>query len=337
MLAQRGPFDVLLKRFLEPADRSTDKLSESLLRRLFRHRRLNADAGPCAEDPCLRCLALHLPRVRYFVRARRPVHFLLPAFPAKSPSRRKTLGPLPDRAEEVALDYLKDVCREISEIYDPGIRVTLCSDGHVFGDVVGVSDDDVSAYGAEMRDMLHRQKHYAVDWFDLSDAYEVRDYNTIRERLTVDYARSLEEVEDRARRFDHARSIFNGIHRFIVEEQVDVQPGLSKTKLREACKKRAFQVIQRSEAWSRLLADCFPAALRLSIHPQSPHSEKIGILLGEADDAWVTPWHGVAVRTSSGWRFMKRGEAEASGARRVDRNGRPSHYERIDGGEGVPR
>jgi len=84
-------------------------------------------------------------------------------------------------------------------------------------------------------------------------------------------------------------------------------------------------VMQRSEAWGRLLSDCFPGALRLSIHPQSPHAEKIGIRLGEATDAWITPWHGVSVESAGSFQLMRLSEAGALGARVVNRFGRPSH------------
>ena len=97
--------------------------------------------------------------------------------------------------------------------------------------------------------------------------------------------------------------------------------------MRNECKDRAYRVIQRSDAWSRLITDCFPTALRLSIHPQSPHSDKIGILLGEADDVWLTPWHGVAVKKQGRFKFMHRREAEALGGRVVECEGRPSYYQ----------
>ena len=102
----------------------------------------------------------------------------------------------------------------------------------------------------------------------------------------------------------------------------------TRTRIREACKQLAHQVIQRSDAWSRLVAECFPTAVRLSIHPQDPHSEKIGILLGDTDDAWLTPWHGVAVRRAGRFTFMKRCDTMAfPGARIEFENGRPSYIE----------
>ena len=68
-------------------------------------------------------------------------------------------------------------------------------------------------------------------------------------------------------------------------------------------------------------------ALRFSIHPQPAHSDKIGILLADAEDAWLTPWHAVAVRSKGKIRLMHREQAERLGARLVERDGRPSHFE----------
>jgi len=304
--------------------------AEAVLRCLFRHRRLLPDAGTCVTHPCGQCLALHLPRVKYFLRLGQPIHLLLPAFPAKSPSRRKTLGRLPDQAEEVALLYLEGVCSELRAIYPPGVHITICSDGHVFSDLVSVGDEDVTAYGSEIETMIERLGCRSLDTFSMADLYEEIDFPAMRQHLVNEYAMTVEQVEERARRFAHAQSLVNGIHRFLFEEQADLQSGRSRTQIRNECRDLAYQVVQRSDAWGRLLADCFPTALRLSIHPQHPHGEKIGILLGESDDAWLTPWHGAALRTTTGWKLVKRDAAEELGARLVQRDGMPSHFELVE-------
>jgi len=123
------------------------------------------------------------------------------------------------------------------------------------------------------------------------------------------------------------RALFNGVHRFLFEDRLVIEPGKSRNRLRNECRDRALRVIQRSEAWGRLIQECFPTALRLSIHPQPPHSDKIGILLGDAEDPWLTPWHGVALKTEAGFKLVRRHEAEALGARVARREGRASHYE----------
>jgi pyoverdine/dityrosine biosynthesis protein Dit1 len=320
--------DGIFTPLLEPAEppELTDGAAE-LLRVLFRHRRLLPGAGECAASPCGQCLALHLPRVKYFLRVGQPVHFLLPAFPAKSPSRAKTLGPLPDEAEALALAHLESVADELRALHPPGVRITICSDGHVFGDLVSVPDDDVSRYGEEIRAMLGRMAARWLDTFDMTDLYEGLSCAAMRERLTAEYAQPLEAIEERAARFEHARALVDGIHRFLFEEHLGLRPELSRTQVRKACRALAYQVVQRSDAWGRLLADCFPTALRLSIHPQHPHAEKIGILLGPADDVWLTPWHGVAVKGPAGWKLLKRCDAEAAGARLVEVDGRPRYFE----------
>src|SRR5215831_16193880 len=139
-------FDEIAAPLIEPApDPEQAALSRKILELLFHHRRLET-ADACADRPCQQCFALHLPRVLRFVSTHAPIHFLLPAFPAKSPSPKKVLGRLPDMAEELALRFLDNVCDEIKQIYPPGARITICSDGRVFSDLVGVTDQDVTDY-----------------------------------------------------------------------------------------------------------------------------------------------------------------------------------------------
>lgn len=320
--------DRVLAPLLEPEpDAAQAATSERILRTLFRHRRLQPGAGACAENPCEQCLGLHLPKVRRFVAGDEPVHLLLPAFPAKSPNRSKVLGSLPDMAEELALDFLERVCGEIKEFYPPGARVTVCSDGRVFSDLVGVADADVTEYGREVASMLDRLGAESLDTLNVEDLFDLDDKDALRALLCEHYAEPLGAIEERVRAHERHRALFNGIHRFLFEDRLVIEPGKSRNRLRNECKERALRVIQRSEAWGRLIQECFPVALRLSIHPQPPHSEKIGVLLGDAEDAWLTPWHGVALKTDAGFKLVRRHEAEALGAKVVVRDGRASHYE----------
>lgn len=320
--------DEIAAPLVEPApDAALTELSIKILRQLFRHRRLLPNAGPCAGDPCEQCLALHLPQVRRFVAAGEAIHFLLPAFPAKSPSPKKVLGQLPDMAEELALVYLERVCDEIRELYPPGARITICSDGRVFSDLVGVLDEDVTRYAQEIEDLCKRIGATSLDVFRMEDLFEIDDHERMREQLRLHYADKLEAIEERVHTYEHHQMLFNGIQRFLFEDRVAIETEKSRTQVRNECKQRTYRVIQRSDAWGRLLSDCFPASLRLSIHPQSPHSEKIGILLGDADDTWLTPWHGVAIRLNGKFRLMPRHEAESLGASVVMALGRPSYYQ----------
>ena len=318
--------DQISAAFVEPTANPQDNaVASKILQHIFKHRRLQPGAGGCALNPCDSCFALHLPKVRRFVANGESVHLLLPAFPAKSPNPRKVAGDLPDMAEEQALRFLQTLAEEIRGFYPPGIRITICSDGHVFSDLVNVADENVTKYGQGVSQIIERCNLSALETFSLEDLYELPDPQLMRERLCKHYAQSTTRIRERVENFEGARALFNGIQRFIFEDRIAVEPGRSRTSVRNECKDVTYQVIQRSEAWGRLIADCFPASIRLSIHPQFPHSEKIGILLGDADDAWLTPWHSVAVKQNGKFRLMQRHAAEEIGARFVeDPNG--SHY-----------
>jgi len=72
--------------------------------------------------------------VQYFTARQAPIEFALPAFPCKSTNPHKTNGILPDRAEEMALIRLHDFCHTVEKMYEPGAKILIISDGHVFAD-----------------------------------------------------------------------------------------------------------------------------------------------------------------------------------------------------------
>jgi pyoverdine/dityrosine biosynthesis protein Dit1/AcrR family transcriptional regulator len=325
-----------------PADPASTAVAREILGIIFRHRRLLPDAEKCAtpapqkshdksqstDNLCEHCLAPHLPLVRRFVGAGLPVHFVLPAFPAKSPNPEKVLGTSPDLAEEISLQFLEQLCSEIGKIHGPGARITICSDGLVFSDLVGVADSNVLSYGKEISAMIEQLDLSSLETFHMQDLYdEATSIPQMRESLCRHYAETAESIHQRLHSNKNQQALFNGIQRFLFEDRVVIDKGKSRTRIREECKTRTYEVVQRSDAWGRLVADCFPASLRLSIHPQPAHSEKIGILLGESPDVWLTPWHGVALKHNGAFRLVKRREAEETGASIVTKNGRPYFME----------
>jgi pyoverdine/dityrosine biosynthesis protein Dit1 len=116
------------------------------------------------------------------------------------------------------------------------------------------------------------------------------------------------------------------MHRFMVEDQVELRPDASRTRVRLDCKDLALRVIQRSNAWSSVVARTFPAAVRLSIHPQPHHSAKIGVHMLRTRDAWLTPWHGTVLDDGQRLTLVKRADAERLNATIAYRRGRPSHF-----------
>ena len=331
--AALGSVGEVLGPLVQPAvDEGTSATAREILRLVFRHRRLLPGEDTCAraEDgmPCELSLEPHLPLVRRFVGAGLPVHFVLPAFPAKSPNLEKVLGKCPDKAEELSLAFLDRLCEEIRAIYPPAARITICSDGMVFSDLVGVTDADVTNYGREIAAMIDRLGFTSLETFHMQDLYdEVRSGDEMREWLCRHYADANQAIRERLHSNPEQQALFNGIQRFLFEDRVVLEKDKSRTRVREECKERTYEVVRRSDAWGRLVADCFPAALRLSIHPQPHHSEKIGILLGASRDVWLTPWHAVALKENGAFRLIKRREAEELGAVVVSEDGEAAYME----------
>lgn len=304
--------------------------ASELLTELFRYRRLDPSVPPCTDPTRSCCVRVQLPKLAPQVKERRPIHLILPAFPAKSPSPRKVLGTLPDLAEQQALCYLQRVCEDLAAAYGGEVRLIICSDGLVFSDVVGVGEAEVMAYGHELRRMIRRNDLKNLSVFNLAEALGGNSYQAMRQRLCNEYGDPLQIVRKRVISDPAMTRMYNGIHRFLVEDLAGVRPEWSRSRLRSVCRDRAYELILRSNAWGRLIAERFPGALRLSIHPQHPHDDKIGIRLAdEVSDAWITPWHGVALvdaADSDHQRLVPRHEAERLGGRLVYRDGRPSHY-----------
>lgn len=308
----------------QPPD-STESVAIEILGMVFARRR-SADATECDLSPCADCFAPHLPKVMRFVEAGLPIHFVIPAFPAKSRNRRKTLGRLPDRAEGLAIESLQGFCDQISAVHRPGGIVTICSDGHVFSDSLGIPDIHVDEYSTELQKMIRSTGGGSIGLYGLKDAMSEASWDDRRRRLLEDHSDSIEALRDAARTDPGARRMFNGIHRFMVEDNAALMPELSTTQRRNRSKETAYEVVQRSQAWSRLIAGIFPDAVRLSIHPQDRHCDKIGFHLLRTQDSWLTPWHGVVLDDGTNYTLVKRMRAEELGAHLVWRNSRPSHF-----------
>ena len=81
------------------------------------------------------------------VAEKEPVRFILPAFPFKAPAednKSKTLGPYPDKAEEVALQMLDGFADSIAEVYEGGAQIVIVSDASVYGGERKLASSDES-------------------------------------------------------------------------------------------------------------------------------------------------------------------------------------------------
>ena len=73
-------------------------------------------------------------KVRSFTVRNIKIEFILPAFPCKSSNTNKVHGTSPDKGEELALRSLHRFVQDVKSTYQPGAKVWIVSDGHVFSD-----------------------------------------------------------------------------------------------------------------------------------------------------------------------------------------------------------
>lgn len=234
--------------------------------------------------------------------------FLLPAFPAKSTSPVKTSGRLPDMGEVLALKSLQDLCEKISSLYSPGARIIICSDGRVFSEVVKVSDEEITSYQHGIQEILKTYGLNRLTIFSLDDVYPGSGHEQ-RELLLSKNAKSLEEIRNLVLMESDYKKLFNGLHRFLLEDELVLNSYVTRNKANQETKVRAYELLRRSDAWSVLLQNQFPDALRLSIHPYSIEHEKFGIKLIKSSNKWATPWHNVLVKMKDRFELMHLKEA----------------------------
>ncbi|MER7846297.1 isocyanide synthase family protein [Kitasatospora sp. NPDC096077] len=300
---------------------SPARLATRILGLLLPHRR--------ASDPEFDAAPEHFPfqlaQLADFIAAGEPIVFTLPGFPCKSPNPAKVLGHLPDEGERLSLTFLDELCARIGRIHPPGARILICSDGHIFGDLINVPDEHIDEYSDELTAMIEREGLDRLDTFDLRAVLGDLPYDEKRARVHERYAPTVEELREQVLTEQETLRLYRGITRFLTEDTVDF-PG-TRSALQRECRRRAYGVIQRSRAWGELIAEQYPRAVRLSIHPQPAGAAKFGIRLLAAADAWMTPWHSAVLHRPDGsWELLRNAEAARLG-RPVLHAGRPSHYE----------
>lgn len=310
-------------------------LAKRILAEVMLYRRESSLNPLCRVEDCSECASPHLAKIISAIENNKAVSFVLPAFPGKSPNPEKVFSHLPDHAERIALDFLGNLCRRVQAIYPPGMHIIVCSDGRVFSDIVGMKEAHVSEYQTELSRSIEERGLAELSTFNLDDVYEGLSFDQMRDCLMKGYGQSLEQLKQKIRNGatptaaadeEEANRMYRGITRFLFEDAMHAGQTKSRTMVQKEARHKAYEVIRRSNAWSQFIEERFPEAVRLSIHPQSCGSKKLGIrLIG--NERWMTPWHGVLIESKDGFGLMKRSEAEALGAQLIyAANGRYSHY-----------
>ncbi|GAW20486.1 hypothetical protein ANO14919_099920 [Xylariales sp. No.14919] len=250
-----------------------------------------------------------LPTVTKHVAAGVPVRMLLPGFPFKDNSQTVVLGPLPDLGEELALSHLQGLCNNISAIYEHGAEILICSDGLVYNDLMGVSDEAAWEYGEALRSMATRLETCNIKFIRLWDLLE----------LPSRYLHQESQEKAKEHYLEHATSIRQELFHRYGDAQFNASiavttdknwatthaayVGVLTQKAAESPESVATQMIQRGKAYGTALHANFPDYIRLSIH-DSTGKDKISLALvpnpRERGSVGLMPWRSVVAVDSDG-------------------------------------
>ncbi|EPS26252.1 hypothetical protein PDE_01188 [Penicillium oxalicum 114-2] len=230
------------------------------------------------------------------------VRFILPAFPFKAPAegnKRKTLGSLPDKAEEIALKTLDGFADSIAEIYEGGATVVLVSDASVYGDLLKISDADAFAYHQELK--------------KLASSLELTHLEFVRPgELAGVVPESAKTIEEYSAHVSKTRMLLDGSLAQSVDptedENVQATSRHYDTALPQSDDPEAFKaaMLKRGKAYAKLIASSAESSIRLSIH-ESNNVGKVTLDLfpPATNPDFITPWHGaVAVLADASVRIV---------------------------------
>ncbi|TLD30090.1 Palmitoyltransferase [Venturia nashicola] len=278
-----------------------------------------------------------------FVRVGQRVDMCLPAFPFKSANKvYKAFGVLPDKAEEIALARLHNMCQRIEEIYPPGARVVLISDGLVYNDLLCISDRDTWLYGQALREMSEEMGFTNIGFsrlndfvdFNLPEALDeihyVANATNFRRFILNKFGKDDLDVDHLIATDEDTRLTYQGHRRFLMSDLKHIfTVGADRTSnaYKRQTKYLAKQMLVRGYAFAVAIKAKFPNHLRLSIH-QSTGEHKVSMSLLNTKTGFTTPWHCSAAQMADGeWVSAPMGDFKHKPRMKVvEEKGRPSYF-----------
>lgn len=280
------------------------------------------------------------------------IEMLLPAFPCKSNNRNKTLGFMPDKGEELALELISSFCQKINTIYEPGIKFNIVSDGRVFADLFLIPDNYVDEYDYALRnDFPNLVKN--IQFYDLEVFLKTNfKHDEARFKLLTLFGKSKSLIKSEILISEDYKKMYLGFSRFVREDVFFILDGsnvlqstsnkriISVTKCKKKSHDIAVHVMRRNDAYSKMVEIFFPLHIRVSIHAHDNSGPKYAIRLlplnkfsssiDEIKNMHIpTPWHNVVVEDINGkYTLMKNYKVKNSEAYEIiqSKRGQPYFY-----------
>lgn len=265
-------------------------------------------------------------RIDEFVLQGQPIRFSMLGYPYKSPNDRdKTIGKLPDLAEEVSLKNFDSFDRAIKGVYAPGIKLSIISDGYAFNKVWGPVDDSIVAEYEEMtRDM---SKNFNISWYGMQDFYDRSlSLDSMRDKVIAQFGVTQEELQRRILMDPDVNYLYRGMVKFLNLDLLN-KGFSSPTQLQKAAKIMAKDMMVMNEAYSELIRHNFGDHIRLSMHNSVNNGNKYSFQLIPSPKAWTSPWHcALLIHKDGVLETIHRKDAVAAGYELVYKDNRPYYF-----------
>lgn len=284
------------------------------------------------------------PKVMHWVKQGVPVRMIIPAFPWKSVNRmEKVIGALPDFGEELALARLDALCRDIAKVYTPGAEVHIATDGLVFNDILGISDDDTWNYSVELMKMAADKGFHTIkitrvmDVLGLTEGQEMTKelyMSTVaeaRKQLEAQFGDANKDVRKMMKEDEDTMLTYCGFIRFLrTDLRYSTVSAHAKTSndYRRVTKEVAMGMMTRAESFTKVILANRGNYVRLSCHPSSGAVKlSIPLVPQRGEDGWPrTPWHcSIVVGVDGSYKTVHAQDAKSS-HNLVHRGGRPYFF-----------
>lgn len=262
-----------------------------------------------------------------YIAAGVPIEFVMLGFPFKSMNTRdKVIGVLPDLGEQITLDNFVTFNNRVKEVYAPGVRVNIISDGLIFNGLEEIADSTVMDYYEANKDM---SKTACINWYNARDFYSSRlSNNEIRSKIITQFGITPEKLEQEILTNPDVNFLYRGMIKFTGLD-IAIKDFPSQHQLQKAAKKMAREMMMLNEAYSNLIATEFKDYVRLSMHPSVNDGAKYSFQLipGPKEKVWTSPWHcAILVDKAGDYVTVHRKDAIASGYKLVNMGGRPFYF-----------
>lgn len=266
-------------------------------------------------------------KMSIYVDANVPIEFRMLGFPFKSNNiRDKVIGVLPDLGEQIALENFLTFNKRVKEVYAPGVRITLISDGIVFNDVWDISDKTTQDYYEGVTNII---KTDVIQWYNAKDFYPARlSLKEVREKITTQWGVSNEQLSKDILTNPDVNFLYRGIIKFGALE-LAIKNFNTPTQLQKAAKIFARNTMMRNQAYTNMLNYEFKDHIRLSMHPSVNNGCKYSFKLipSPSTKAWTSPWHcAILVDKEGDFVTVHRKDAIAAGYKLVNMGGRPFYF-----------